>query len=103
MKHTHWTLILVLLGTVLCASAVLRTDDPETLVNEADAPSVLEVALPASVGIKLVPPEVNSILRSKLVSHWAAWVPSSNPRELAAVAQQRYQHSLQKLLCTFLI
>jgi hypothetical protein len=36
VKLTHWTLILVLLGTVLCASAVLRTDDPETLVNEAD-------------------------------------------------------------------
>ena len=98
--------ILVLLGTVVCASAVLPVDDPETPINEADAPSVLEFALPTSLSVNLDRPKADSVDSIILPIQSRGWlglgVNNSVHRRMPVPKQLRLD-SLQNLLCTFLI
>jgi hypothetical protein len=95
--------ILVLLGTVVCASAVLPVDDPETPINEADAPSVLELALPTFLSVNLVRPAVDSIVLTRLSRGWSGSGVDNSVHGRMPVPKQPHLHSLQNLLCTFLI
>lgn len=98
--------ILVLLGTVVCASAVLPVDDPETPINEADAPSVLEFALPTSLSVNLVrpaPDSVDSIILPKASRGWPGSGINYSVHRRMPVPKQLRSDSLQNLLCTFLI
>jgi hypothetical protein len=94
------------MATVVFSSAVLPVDDPETPFNEADAPSVLELALPTPVSVNLVRPAVDSVDSIILPIQSRGWlglgvhnsVHGRNP-----VPKQLRLDSLQNLLCTFLI
>jgi hypothetical protein len=95
-------LALFLLGTATCVFALPRVDLPETAFNEADTP--VNVAPPVRPGIRVIPPAVDPIaVLPKLPSHCATCLVRGKVHESAAVARQRHQHSLQDLLCTFLI
>ena len=99
MKYVKcWRLIFVLflVGAAIGVSTVPLEDLPETSFNEVDAP--VNLAPPVQPRLKFIPPcdsEVISGLSACLVSSWVL--------EQATVTSGRYPHSLQDLLCTFLI
>jgi hypothetical protein len=95
-------MVILLLGAAVFVSTVPRIDLPETSFNEADAP--VNLAPAARPTIRLVPPAVDPImiLPSLFVTR-AAQIPSSLAAESAAMPAHRHGHSLQDLLCTFLI
>jgi hypothetical protein len=101
VKQTPWIFVLLLLVSVVFASAVPPMDDPETAFNEADS----QVSLASSPRINLLGPAASSTPQPML--H-----PVRRPRSLrvhkpvhrlAPMAKQSRPPSLQKLLCTFLI
>jgi hypothetical protein len=94
-------LILVLLGTVICAFAVPPVDDPETAFNEADAP--ISLALPTSLWVRVVIPAADLLVLPKLPMRWLGSIADERAHLLTPAPKQSFPHSLQKLLCTFLI
>jgi hypothetical protein len=100
MKRRYWLLVLVLLGAVLCLSSVQRSDDPETAMNESD----LQVSLapPAQIGLRALNPVGTSILPRPLRSDQYFSVRDTRNESIPLTIQSR-SHSIQKLLCTFLI
>jgi hypothetical protein len=97
-------LVIFLLGTAVCAFALPRADVPETAFNEADAP--VNLAPPAQPGIRVAvaPPAVNPIAVLPMVPrHCATCLASSFVLESTSAPKHRDHHSLQDLLCTFLI
>jgi len=94
-------LILVLLGATFCAAVVPRADAPETAFNEADTP--VNLAPPVRPGIQLVAPAPHPTVASPAPLAYAPrYVLKTVARE-TAVLPNRHRHSLQELLCTFLI
>ena len=98
MKHTHWTLIFCLLGTV-CLLALPPMDMPETAFNEMDLPAtVSHVALPR---LRLVPPATVKIAIADLIFQRAA---INGEKSLPGpITKSQHVVSLQLVLCTFLI
>jgi hypothetical protein len=94
-------MVLVLLGTVLYVFAVPPVDNPETAFNEADAP--VSLALPTSLWVRVVLPAADSITLPKLPLSWTVAEVSVYEEGFHPAPKQLSQHSLQKLLCTFLI
>jgi hypothetical protein len=95
-------LVVFLLGTAVCAFALPRVDLPETAFNEADAP--VNLAPPAQPSIRVAPPAVNPIaVLPTLALHSATCVAGSFVVESDSAPKHRHHHSLQDLLCTFLI
>ena len=94
-------LALLLLGTASCVFALPRVDLPETAFNEADAP--VNVAPPVRSGIRVIQPAVDPIAVLPTLASVSATHVGSLVVALAAVPTQRHPHSLQDLLCTFLI
>jgi hypothetical protein len=95
-------LVIFLLGTAVCAFALPRADVPETAFNEADAP--VNLAPPSQPGIRVAPPSVNPIaVMPTLPLHCATCVAGSFVVESTSGPKHRDHHSLQDLLCTFLI
>ncbi|HEX8813851.1 MAG TPA: hypothetical protein VF742_17825 [Terracidiphilus sp.] len=102
MKRLRAILVLFLLGASVCAFALPRVDLPETAFNEADAP--VNLAPPVRPSIRVVPPAVDPIaVLPTLPVQCMNCVVGGLTLESAAVPRQRHQHSLQDLLCTFLI
>ncbi len=101
MARIRWILILVLLGATVCAAAVPRADAPETAFNESDAP--VNLAPPVRLGIQLVAPALHPTLALPAPLAYATrYVLKTLAPETAAMPN-RHRHSLQELLCTFLI
>jgi len=95
----RWRLIFVLflVGAAIGVSTVPLEDLPETSFNEVDTP--VNLAPPVQPRLKFVPPACDS----DVVPGLSTCVVSSWMLEPAAVTSGRYPHSLQDLLCTFLI
>ncbi|HLZ41836.1 MAG TPA: hypothetical protein VKQ11_12790 [Candidatus Sulfotelmatobacter sp.] len=99
MKHSHWTLILCLVGT-LCFLVLPPVDTPGTAFNEMDLPgTVSHFALPR---LRLAPPATEKIAVAGLILQRAE-IDSSVKSLTEPVTKSRHALSLQPLLCTFLI
>ena len=94
-------LALFLLGSASCVFAVPRIDLPDTAFNEADAP--INVAPPVRSSINVMPPAAQPIAFLPTPLPGSATSVGGLVIAFAAVPSQRHQHSLQDLLCTFLI
>jgi len=97
VKRQRLIFILFLLGAAIGASIVPPEDLPETAFNEVDTP--VNLAPPTQPRLEFIPPACDSGvilgLSVQVVSGWAL--------QPAVVTIGRYPHSLQDLLCTFLI
>ena|ERR1017187_5357963 len=102
VRRVIWTFILFLLTAVVCVSAIPPTDLPETPYNEADTP--VNQSPPVVLGIRFVRPAVVSIVvpRKTLQTEWNFRVPANEPLS-TSISVRPDCHSLQNLLCTFLI
>jgi hypothetical protein len=94
-------LVLFLATGVFGGFAVPPVDLPETSYNESDAPVNLAPP-PSQATLSSVRP-VNNPLLPGLRFYREASVVSSLVLGAAAVPRQHHPHSLQDLLCTFLI
>jgi hypothetical protein len=95
-------LVSFLLGASVCVSAVPRADLPETAFNETDAP--INLAPPVRPRIQVIPLAVDSIVVSlTLPLYCVGCIVSNLVLKPAAIPRQCHPHSLQDLLCTFLI
>jgi hypothetical protein len=94
--------VLLLCAASVLASTVPRVDLPETAFNEADTP--VNLAPPARPILQLVPTAVDPIAISPVLPlHNARLVAGSPFVESPVRPGHRHGHSLQDLLCTFLI
>jgi hypothetical protein len=97
VKRRRLIFVLFLVGAAIGVSTVPLEDLPETSFNEVDAP--VNLAPPVQPRLKFVPPACDS----DVIPGLSACVVSSWVLEPAAVTSGRHPHSLQDLLCTFLI
>ena len=102
MRRGVWTFVLFLVGAVVCVSAIPQPDLPETAYNEVDTP--LNQAPPAVPGVRFVRPAIALVILPRQVCEVNRVVISQGlKRNSAHTAVRRDPHSLQDLLCTFLI
>jgi hypothetical protein len=94
-------LVLFLVAGVFGGSAVPQVDLPETTFNESDAP--VNLAPPSQAPLRFVRPVSDPLMMPGLRFYCAGCVVSSRVLGAAAMPRQRHPHSLQDLLCTFLI
>ena len=94
-------LVLFLVTGVLGGFAVPPVDLPETGYNESDAP--INLAPPSQATLSSIRPVNDPLLMSDLRFHCVGCVVNSCLLGAAAMPGQRHPHSLQDLLCTFLI
>src|ERR1700730_6846535 len=94
-------LVLFLMAGVFGGSAVPPVDLPETTFNESDAP--VNLALPSQAPLRFVRPVNVPLVMPRLRFYCAGCVVSIPVIGVAAIPRQRHPHSLQDLLCTFLI
>jgi hypothetical protein len=100
--RTLWAFVLFLLASVALVSAIPQTDLPETPYNEVDIP--VNQAPPAVSGCRFVRPEVAPAILPIHVSETGRGARcQSLDRKPTTPLVRRDQHSLQDLLCTFLI
>src|SRR5712692_7029510 len=71
-----WMVVLLLLGTVTCVSAIPQTDLPETCYNEVNTP--VNQAPPVVPGIRFVRPSMATVVLPRQV--WEAWRRRPSPR-----------------------
>jgi hypothetical protein len=98
---TWAVVLLLLLGAVLCASVIPRTDSPETSYNEIDTP--VNQAPPVVPALRLVRPAVAPVILPKNFGNAASVNSSPIRRNIAGVPAPRDPHSIQNLFCTLLI
>ncbi len=102
MRRGIWTLILFLLSAVVCVSAIPQTDLSETSYNEVDTP--VNQASPAVSGVRFVRPPVATVVLPRQIWEARRGVSSQAFERKSADTPLRHNpHSLQDLLCTFLI
>ena len=102
VRRGVWTLVLFLLSAVVCVSAIPQPDLPETSYNEVDTP--VNQAPPVVPGVRFVRPVIASVILPKQVSEAERGIRSQAlERKSAGTFVRRNPHSLQDLLCTFLI
>ena len=101
VKRRRRMLVLFLLAGVFGGFAVPPVDLPETTFNESDAP--VNLAPPSQVTVRFVRPVSDPLVMPGLRFYCAGCDLSSRVLGAAAMPRQRHQHSLQDLLCTFLI
>jgi len=95
-------LVLLLLGAVICVSAVPQTDLPETSYNEVDTP--VNQAPPVVPGVRFVRPTVAPVILPRQVCEALRGVSAqAHERKSADTPVRPDPHSLQDLLCTLLI
>jgi len=97
----RWRLMLFLLGAIACACIVPRADVPETAYNETDTPFTFAPA--DLLGMKVFQLDASpGILLEELSGQDRNQAPSRlvlvSPPSLTG-----HHHSIQDLLCTFLI
>jgi hypothetical protein len=94
--------VLLLLGAVVCVSAIPQPDLPETSYNEVDTP--VNQAPPVVPGIRFVRPTVAPmILPRQVCEALRGFSAQAHERKSAVTLVRRDPHSLHDLLCTFLI
>jgi hypothetical protein len=93
--------VLLLLGIVVCVASVPPVDDPDTAIDESEFQVIL--ATPSPLGCKLLPPLANSVDLARPASHSQNVKAHIFLSDFILVAKQSRSHSIQKLLCTFLI
>lgn len=102
MRRGVWTFILLLLGAVVCVAAIPQTDLLETSYNEVDTP--VNQVPPVVPGVRFVRPTIDPVILPKQVCVAMRGVGSQTLKRKAAYTPvRRDPHSLQVLLCTFLI
>jgi hypothetical protein len=102
VRRGVWTFVLLLMSAVVCVSAIPQPDLPETSYNEVDTP--INQAPPVVPGVRFVRPAIAPIIVPRHV--WEAGCGVSSQaleRKSADTLVRRNPHSLQNLLCTFLI
>ena len=94
--------VLLLLGAVVCVSAIPQTDLPETSYNEVDTP--VNQAPPVVPGVKFVRPTVTPVILPRQVCEALRGVSAQAHERKSAITLVRPDpHSLQDLLCILLI
>ncbi|MFY9844440.1 MAG: hypothetical protein ACLP0H_12440 [Terriglobales bacterium] len=93
--------VLLLLGAVVCVSAIPQTDLPETSYNEVDTP--VNQAPPVVAGIRFVRPAVATVILPRQVCNALRSVGAQAHQRKSDTSVPGGQRSLQDLLCTFLI
>ena len=102
MQRFRWILGLFLLGAAVCCCIVPGVDLPETAFDEADL--AISPALPAQLRVQDVSPVVVPIaVLPTLPLYCANCFASREALEPAPASNPSHSHSLQSLLCTFLI
>ena len=101
LKRGLWLSILLLLGAVVCASAIPQTDLPETSYNEVDTP--INQAPPVVPGVKFVRPSISPVILPRQVCEALRSVGAQVHEVKTASTTVRHTDSLQDILCTFLI
>ena len=102
MRRGVWTFVLFLVGAVVCVSAIPQPDLPETAYNEVDTP--LNQAPPVVPGVRFARPAIALVILPRQVCEVNRVVISQVlKRNSAHTPVRRDLHSLQDLLCTFLI
>jgi hypothetical protein len=101
VKRRSRMLVLFLVAGVFGGSAVPPVDLPETAFNESDAPANL--APPSQAIVRFVRPVSVPLEMPGLRFYCAGCDLSSRVPRAAAMPERRHPHSLQDLLCTFLI
>ena len=102
VRRGVWTLILFLLSAMVCVSAIPQPDLPETAYNEVDTP--VNQAPPVVPGARFVRPVVAPVILPRQVWDAGRGVSSQALEwKSADTLVWRDPHSLQDLLCTFLI
>jgi hypothetical protein len=102
VRRFRWMLGLFLLVAAVGCCALPGVDLPETAFDEADL--AVSPALPAQPRIQDLPPVTVPIaVLPTLRLYCADCLANRIALEPAVLPSQRYSHSLQILLCTFLI
>lgn len=102
VRRGVWTFVFLLLGAVICVSAIPQTDLPETSYNEVDTP--VNQAPPVVPGVRFVRPSVAPVVLTRQVCEALRGVGAqAHERKSACTPVRRDSHSLQDLFCTFLI
>jgi hypothetical protein len=94
-------LIVFLLAGVFGGFAVPPVDLPETAFNESDTP--VNLAPPSQAIVRFVRPASDPLVMPGLRFYCAGCDLSSRVLGAVVMPTQRHPHSLQDLLCTFLI
>jgi len=102
VRHGFWTFVLLLMSSVVCVSAIPQSDLPGTSYNEIDIP--VNQAPPVVSGVRFVRPTLATVILSKQVNKVSRGDASQRlKRKSDHTPVRRDPHSLQDLLCTFLI
>jgi hypothetical protein len=101
VKFSRLILVFLLLGTVVCVASVPPVDDPETVIDESDFQ--ISLAIPAPINSRLVQPIATSVQLPKPSSETPDLRANPSSLEFVLMPKHARAHSLQKLLCTFLI
>jgi hypothetical protein len=102
VKRRLWMFVLLLLGSVICVSAIPQTDLPETSYNEVDTP--INQAPPVVPGVRFVRPTIAPVILSRQVCGALRGIPvQAHERKSTSAPVRSDSHSLQDLLCTLLI
>ena len=94
-------LVLVLLAGVCGGCVVPPVDLPETNFDESDTP--VNLAPPSQATVRFARPVSDLLVMPGLGFYCAGCDLSSRVPGAAAIPRQRHSHSLQDVLCTFLI
>jgi len=102
LRRSLWTLILLLLASVVCAAAVPPADVPETSYNESDTP--VNQTPPIELGVHFErPAQVAKVVpRAVIENRWDIHFPLEEFVSHTLPAQFD-GHTVQALLCTLLI
>jgi hypothetical protein len=102
VRRGLWVFVLILLGAVVCVSAVPKTDLPETSYNEVDTP--VNLAPPVVSGTRFVRPAISTVILPRQVCDARRGVNAQAHERKSASTPLRYSPpSVQDLLCTLLI
>ena|SRR6266853_6729111 len=101
VKRRRRMLVLFLVAGVFGGSAVPPVDLPETAFNESDAP--VNLAPPSQATVTFVRPVSDTVVMPGLRFYCAGCDLRSRVLGAVVIPTQRHPHSLQDLLCTFLI
>lgn len=102
VKRASLTVLLVLLGAVICAGAIPPTDAFEAACNDVDTP--VNQSPPVVPGIRLVRPVANPV-HVPAALRWDGREPNSPAGEPASetIASHHSPVSRQDLLCVLII
>lgn len=101
MRRGIWIFVLLLLGAVVCVSAIPQPDLPETSYNEVDTP--VNQAPPVVPGVRFVRPTFTPVILPREVCEGLRAIGAQFHERKSATPVRRDPHSLQDILCTFLI